>query len=69
LPLFFFTGFFDAATFFAADEDFFPAPLTGEVEIFFVAVTAFFIAATGFLVFALLFFDVVAAFAINDSHL
>jgi hypothetical protein len=70
LPLFFFTGFFDAATFFAADEVFLPAALPELVEIIFVAVADFFIAATGFLVFfALLFFDVVAALTIRNSHL
>jgi hypothetical protein len=67
--LFFFTGFFEAATFFAADEVFFPAALPEVVEIFFVAAAAFFITATGFLVFAPLFFNVVAAFAIRNSHL
>jgi hypothetical protein len=70
LPVFFFTGFFEAATFFAANVVFLPAALPELVEIFFVAAAVFFIAATGFLVFfALLFFDVVAAFTIRNSHL
>jgi hypothetical protein len=67
--LFFFTGFFETVTFFAAGEVFFAAALPVVVEIFFVAAAAFFIAATGFFVFAPLFFDVVAAFTIRNSHL
>jgi hypothetical protein len=69
LSLFFFTGFFDTELFFADGGVFFPAAFPEVVEIFFVDATAFLIAATGFLVFAPLFFTVVAAFTIRNSHL